>query len=55
MPSICLLIPAEAMALIAEELIPEVQKNPGLFDKAHSFYKNPVMHADMLFALLESQ
>ncbi len=43
------------MAELAEELITDVQKNPALFDKGHPLYKNAVMHADMLFAFLDSQ
>lgn len=34
-PSICLLIPAEVIASLAEALFREVQKNPALFDKSH--------------------
>ncbi len=50
MPSICLLIPAEVMAWLAEELITEEQKNSTLYDKGH-----PLMHASMFFTFLDSQ
>ncbi len=55
MPSICVLIPAEVMVSLTEELTTEVQKNQAHFDKGHYRYKYAIMHAGMLFAFLDRQ
>ncbi len=55
----CLLIPAEVMVSLTQELITEVQKNAALFNKGHPLYKiavmHAVMHAGMWFAFSDSQ